>query len=885
MTWLELALAGLDETRRITVRAFMQELGGQPRDAWRSRLREMTGDAETIALVETLLEQGAVAPSVRPATELEPGDVVGNWRLQERLASGGMGTVFVAVRADDLYRQQVAIKLLHGRPDNATAERLAAERQVLARLQHPGIARLYDGGTTPAGDPYLVMEYVDGLPLRQYCRQHSPGLAERIALFQGICGAVDYAHRHMIVHCDLKPANVLVDKAGNPVLLDFGVARALGSQDGQAGYCTPSYASPELLAGEAVSAASDVYSLGIMLRELLAPLRVPADLDAIAHKACTPEPAARYASVGDMAADLRCYVEHRPVRARAAPAGYRLRKLLRRRWGEAAALGIIGLLSAVFVWQLAEQRDIARDAAQAADQVTDLLADAFVSADPKSSGNGVDLTARDILDSAVERLDEVDDPAALARLRDVLGNAYLHLGQPVLAEPLMSAAAEGYLDPEVAQPLHAASVLAELSVLHANSRHRQKAIEVARRAVDIDLRHHAPPLTTANVLNSLGIALAGVDNEEAERVLLQSLSLRNEHAGVLTMDTASTLHNLGMLARYRADWKTARDYYLAALAVKRTLGHNPARKLSSQSGLAQALRGDNRLEEAARLQREILDETLAVYGDGKYVGDAYNELAYTLHDLGRWHEARPLYVAAQEVHAASSGPESLDYAVSLNNQGVLDEDRGALREAEAAYRRSLEIRSAALAADSEGVLKSRLNLGRLLLREGRLQQAGPLIEDACDQWLQRHDLRHPRSIDYRLLHGEWLVASGRPAQARAELDALAADITLEKHVSRRQSLMADIARAAGDAAGAAGSRRLAVDAMARALGPDHVEVARLRVAYADDLLATGDAAAARDQLQRAETVLAPGLAPAAPLRARMRLIAGRIASVPGDGRG
>src|SRR5690606_22101908 len=135
-----------------------------------------------------------------------------------------------------------------------------------------------------------------------------------------ICGAVDYAHRHMIVHCDLKPANVLVDKAGNPVLLDFGVARALGSQDGQAGYCTPSYASPELLAGEAVSAASDVYSLGIMLRELLAPLRVPADLDAIADKACAPEPAARYASLGVMAEDLRLYVVNLPVRERAAHA-------------------------------------------------------------------------------------------------------------------------------------------------------------------------------------------------------------------------------------------------------------------------------------------------------------------------------------------------------------------------------------------------------------------------------------------------------------------------------------------------------------------------------------------------------------------------------------
>src|SRR5690606_38439564 len=147
------------------------------------------------------------------------------WRLVERLAHGGMGTVFVAERADRLFRQRVAIKLLRGSlVPAATAQRLAAERQILAELQHPNIARLYDGGTTPAGHPYLVMEYVEGEPLDVHCAGHSLGLRERVQLFARVCAAVQAAHARLVVHCDLKPGNVLVRASGEPVLLDFGIA-------------------------------------------------------------------------------------------------------------------------------------------------------------------------------------------------------------------------------------------------------------------------------------------------------------------------------------------------------------------------------------------------------------------------------------------------------------------------------------------------------------------------------------------------------------------------------------------------------------------------------------------------------------------------------------
>ena len=207
-------------------------------------------------------------------TELDEGDRLGAWRLVRRLAKGGMGAVYLAERADGHFEQRAAIKLIRGVPSAEMLVHFTRERQILATLQHPNIARLLDGGATPAGQPYLVMEYVEGEPIDAYCKAHALPLDARLALFEEVCAAVQFAHQRLIVHCDLKPSNVLVRADGTPVLLDFGIAQALDRRRGpssvEAGYFTPGYASPEQLRGEAVATATDVYSLGLILFELIA---------------------------------------------------------------------------------------------------------------------------------------------------------------------------------------------------------------------------------------------------------------------------------------------------------------------------------------------------------------------------------------------------------------------------------------------------------------------------------------------------------------------------------------------------------------------------------------------------------------------------------------
>ncbi|HEY4594858.1 MAG TPA: serine/threonine-protein kinase, partial [Thermoanaerobaculia bacterium] len=257
------------------------------------------GDAELRTAVErllladeqsdTFLEQ-PVGDLLGLLPEVEAGERLGPYRLLRRLGAGGMGTVYLARREDEHYQQDVALKILRsGLQGTEAVHRFLAERQILARLEHPNIARLYDGGSTPDGRPYLVMELVEGLPVDEYCNRRQLTVDQRLDLFRRICSAVQYAHQNLLVHRDLKPGNILVTEAGEPKLLDFGIAKRLepGSatqpdltQTGSR-MMTPSYASPEQVRGEAITTASDVYSLGVVLYGLLAgrlPYRVESGL-------------------------------------------------------------------------------------------------------------------------------------------------------------------------------------------------------------------------------------------------------------------------------------------------------------------------------------------------------------------------------------------------------------------------------------------------------------------------------------------------------------------------------------------------------------------------------------------------------------------------------
>ena len=368
-----------------------------------ARLEELCrGDAALLAEVESLLraessEGTALAPALKAAIQTEAesllggrieGSRIGAYHVIREIGRGGMGSVYLASRADEEYESDVAIKVVRpGFDTDFILRRFRRERQILARLHHPNIARLFDGGTTENQLPYLVMEYINGSHITNYAAEHRLSVKDRLRLFLPVCSAVEYAHRAFIVHRDLKPGNILVDVTGTPKLLDFGISKLLHSEPRDPNdtndthdsvMATPDYASPEQIVGDPVTTASDVYSLGAVLYELLTgqrphrieratplaveraicldPIVTPSevvrndptlsqclagDLDTIILTAMQKEPERRYPSAERLEEDLRRYLEHRPVTARPDSAGYRAAKFLRRHRIPAALAGAV----------------------------------------------------------------------------------------------------------------------------------------------------------------------------------------------------------------------------------------------------------------------------------------------------------------------------------------------------------------------------------------------------------------------------------------------------------------------------------------------------------------------------------------------------------------
>jgi len=427
-------------------------------------------------------------PGGSPASAPEP-ETIGPYRLVRRLGEGGMGEVFLAERSDGEFEQRVALKRIRaGLDSQAIAERFLRERQILARLDHPGIAHLLDGGRTEEGDPYFVLEHVEGAPITTWCEQRAASLGARIRLMIEVAEAVAAAHRQLVVHRDLKPTNILVTASGRVKLLDFGIAKLLQAEafderqtqiGGQP--LTPAYAAPEQILGEAVTTATDVYSMGALLFELLtgrppfdrsgrplpalaravdsetlerpsvvaasvgvdeperetvrgfAPL-LAGDLDTIVLKALHRDPARRYPSSAAFGDDLRRFLDGRPVAAQPDSAGYRARKFVgRHRFTVAAGLlATIALVAGIGVvlWQAR----VARSEARRADRVKTFLLDLFREADP-SQTLGETITAREILEKGATRLEGelLEEPAVRAELLDAIAQVERNLGLLVAA--------------------------------------------------------------------------------------------------------------------------------------------------------------------------------------------------------------------------------------------------------------------------------------------------------------------------------------------------------------------------------------------------------------------------------------------------------------------
>jgi len=674
--------------------AAVEDLAPEERAA---RLADLCGaDADLRAEVQSLLDAAArdalrpggavgevapdVAPDVAPRVDSAAGSRLGAYRLRESIGRGGMGQVFLAERADGQFEQLVAIKFLAPAFGDASsaeaAARFRAEREILGRLEHPHIARLLDGGVTAHGVHYLVLEYVRGAPVTEYCDRARLPVAARLHLFEAICHAVHHAHRYLVVHRDLKPSNILVDERGAPKLLDFGIAKLIEPGAGAAAtrtstrLMTPAFASPEQVLGELVTTATDVYALGLLLYELLTGARAqpvedlsPAemerhvcaadpprassavlagagaaeraarrgglspqrlgrllqgDLDTILGKAMQKDPRRRYASALELADDLERQRAGLPVRARPDTLTYRVGRFVRRHRLPVAAVGLAAVALIAFAAAMSAQAARTAREAEAKSRVTEFLIGLFKVSDP-AEGRGRTITARELLDAGAARVEAGlrDEPETQAVLRMAIGGAYFNLGLYAEAERQLTQALETrlrQLGPEHPDTLRSRSDLA-------NAYLRQGGLAEAealyRETLEIQQRVLGPEHPdTLRVIGNLAAAI-GTQRRHAEAEVLyrQTLEIQRRVLGAEHPLTLLAQMNLANQLKSLGRDGEAEGLYRDTLEIqRRVLGAEHPMTLLTMSNLGNMIGVQGRHAEAERLHRETLDVRRRVLG-------------------------------------------------------------------------------------------------------------------------------------------------------------------------------------------------------------------------------------------------------------------------------
>ncbi len=692
---------------------------------------EVPAHAQAHALLGEQLLQSAV------------GRRMGVWRIERSIHGGGMGAVYLAQREGGDFQQQAAVKVIRaGILHPAALERFAQERQVLARLEHPYIARLLDGGTSEEGLPWLAMEYVPGEPIDQWADAHALGLHQRLVLFEKVCEAVQYAHRHLVIHRDIKPANILVTAGGEPRLLDFGIAKLLPAGGMQPGHTvtqhrvfTPGYASPEQFTGAPVTTASDVYSLGALLYRLLtgrlpfALETIPAleaerqvtqlmpplpseavragetglprigklrasqlqrslrgDLDTIVMTALRKEPERRFGSAAALADDLRRYRQSLPVQARPDTLGYRTRRFVNRHWKGVAAAGVsvLALLTGLglALWQ-AEQARTDRDRVQ---RINTFLQDILIEADPYEAG--ADATVRDLLRTA--------DSMIATRFADA---------------------------PELEATLRATVGQAQLSLL---------------------------------------------DLDDAGRNLERADELHHSLHGDADARSIGSRLQLALLAFERGDVQTAESLYRETLARLAALQLVELRG-TALNDLAIVLLYTDRSDEALELLQRSLQFTSGDEAPDS-LANTYNNIGHAHHNLEQLEEAEQNYRRALELlRTVYPDDQHPDIASAANNLAILLHELGRPDEALALYEESLQIRRATLGPEHPRTGVGHLNLGRLLVNLDRLDEARPHLQSALQMARAVRGEDHLHTLVARSTLARIDFLQGRPAPAVREL--------------------------------------------------------------------------------------------------------------------
>ena len=794
--------------RFASVRSCFEAVAELPPDERAGRLHKLTADAEVIAEVLALCDAGAgntrmsisIGAALASAVNQPPapGDTLGIWRIEREIGQGGMGSVFLAERDDGHFRQRAAVKFLRGLPHAESLALFTRERKLLATLTHPNIGRLLDGGATPQGRPYLVMEFVEGAHIDEHCRREQLGVRAILVLFLTVCNAVASAHRQLVIHCDLKPSNLLVDGHGRPVLLDFGIARLAGrvGAEGDGGGAertapafTPGYASPEQRSHGAVSTASDVYSLGVLLGELLESAadrrRYSAlslrELAAIVRCATREDPAERYATVDALTADIRRFLDRQPLQALQSVAGYGLRKELTRRWPVLVAAAVFTLTVAAFTTKLeiesrraraAEQtalreRDRAKQAETSSRQTSAFLISVFEGSNPNSDTAEIPMSK--LVAQAEARIEKelAGQPATRSDVYGALAEVQDHLGNPGKALEHYQRAID--IERRQNRPLVLAGLLGSRAALLRAMRGPHDAEADAREALALDERYRgAEDAETVGARVQLGDTLSFIGRfQEAESLLLRSVRSRKRTGPADSL--ANALLALGNCYSFQGKHDQAIAALRRSLAIEATLvGGSGEDYLDTLETLARALSRARRYDEAEAAFRRVLDRRRATGAEMSSIAWSLEELARMLETAGRPRESIPLFKEALSIVAKTNGVDSAVYGVMLNNIAFAFDETGDLAAGERSFTRMLAVLEKHWG--NGNLAKFRHNAGRFLTKIGKLDAAKPLIMAALDARVAALGAKDPTVGSTRIVLAEWYVKAGKARKAREQLD-------------------------------------------------------------------------------------------------------------------
>ena len=833
--------------------------------------------------------------------ESRVGTTLGAYRLLELLGEGGMATVWRAQRSDGAIAREVAVKCLKlGLITPELHARFLREQQILARLVHPYIARLYDAGVSTDGVPYIVMERIEGEPVTRYCDRVRLPLAARLALFRKVLDAVAFAHQNLIVHRDLKPGNILVAADGTPRLLDFGIAKLLDADDTatrtQTRALTPGYAAPEQFEGGAITTATDVYALGVILCELLCAQRPSAandgsiatqpsvlvqkslrdkvdnaatahaadgtaqarglaagtslmralrgDLDTLVTTALQRDPARRYAGAGAFDQDIERYLQRRPLHARRDSSGYRLRKFARRNWIALSATTAVILALSIGVALALWQAGVARVAAAHANAVQDFLLSVFETARPGPHADSLS-TTRELVERAAQQLQTqlAGEPETNAQVRLALGRVYRKLGLLDQALPLLA-----------------------------------DAIAIARGAGDKAM--------LADALEAQGHAqIDALKFSAAQDAFSEALALRRA-AHALPAQEAAALLGLGEAQSYAGTPDAAVTSLRSALArLDAAADADPALRLRALSSLAVALRRADRPDNAIETAEQAVADARTSFGArSREEASALSVLGSIQRHAGRLHDAEKSLRATVTI--------DLDVyhqpvPAHLHNLGSVLLDLGEYAQAEQMLRDALAAQVAELGAEHPAVGNYQKELALALHALGREAEAETLLRAALAHTEHGYDAQSPEVGDKKLALADVLLARAEVSPARQLYQSVveAASMPGAGRLRLRALALAGLARndaAVGDPGHAAQLAREALAAAQPTEALEPQERINLLLDSGELLLAADDGQAAASAFDSAEQQAAALLPDDHPLYARALLDQARLAQARGD---